>query len=520
MSISSSTEAGTLGHSNSEINIYSFLEARGFTRCHGNARSLRRSADLTSAMEVPQELIEEIITKLDLSEGYDDVIAETLKSCALVSSSFVERSQAQLFARISVSDHRKITGRWDVAPSDGTSEKLSERLSALLSCSPHLTNYIRILDLCYNSMTREASFVPQILSAVTALTSLTLTNSVGGFFPVASFAAGAFSLSSLRSVELSGYQFRNAFDLESLLSKAKCLKELTLRQIGFNNFQPAAMESVLYRKRNLGGDVKLESVCLDKLHQTVITSMLDSFTAVDIRHLKSLCTRNSDPTEFLRANSRSIQNLKMIISDRSIFWSSDTTDPRIMAGDNSLTSIDFEVDEFDSLPILVPLLGDLRNLTALKTVGITFRHRLYREHMSDNALWDWLDKFLESLPASIRVDVYAAFDGHATVMDVSDVDSIKKRLPSCISSTPILFALTRKYGCQFSGVLVNCEISLLNGIEPQSSRQWGPHFIEINLGVTRNETPIDLIAGAAAFAEDPLARFPQIRSFMIKQFAG
>ncbi|KAF7371190.1 hypothetical protein MSAN_00754500 [Mycena sanguinolenta] len=383
-------------------------------------------------MRIPQELVDEIISEFDLSKGYDPGSAEILKSCALVSRSFATRCQARLFARISVRDYGRDIGPRDAILAHTISAKLSKRLSALLSRSPHLANYIRILDLCYNSGMREASFIPQILSAVTALTSLTLANrhDFGGFFPVSSFAVGAFSLPSLRRVELSGYQFRNVFDLEFFLSKAKCLKGLTLREIDFDDFQPVDIESFPPWESTLG-EMKLETLCLDKLHRTVVTSMLHSFTKVDMRHLKSLCIRNSPLTEFLRANSRSLHKLKIGSSPGSTFELSDgdVPDPQILAGGNCLNSIDFEADDLNSILTFVPLLGDLHNLTTLKTIRITLQHKLSRAHTSKNAEWDRLDQLLESLPTGIRVDIYAAFDRHATVMDAPDVDAIKNRLP-------------------------------------------------------------------------------------------
>ncbi|KAF7348012.1 hypothetical protein MSAN_01753400 [Mycena sanguinolenta] len=157
--------------------------------------------------------------------------------------------------------------------------------------------------------------------------------------------------------------------------------------------------------------------------------MFHSFTTVDMRHLKSLCIYQSPLTRFLRENSRSLRNLKMGSSCGSISWSSDTPDPQIMAGQNSLNCIEFEVDKLHAILTFVSLLGDLRNLTALKIVKITFQHRLYREDIIEDAEWDRLDEVLQSLPTGVPVDVCAAFDRHVTVMDGPDVDAIKNRLP-------------------------------------------------------------------------------------------
>ncbi|KAJ6472049.1 hypothetical protein C8R45DRAFT_1013871, partial [Mycena sanguinolenta] len=374
-------------------------------------------------MRVPLELFDEIIGEFDLSEKYDIEIADTLKSCALLARSFVRQCQARLFARISVRDYERFSSSPHIA-----SVILAQKLSALLSRSPHLAGYIRTLELYYNATATEANFIPQILAAVTGLTGLTLWDHFHGFFPMDALNLAAFSLSSLWRVELYGYQFQNAFELESLLSKAKCLKELTLNGVGFEDFKPVNDSEVALPRQIKGtSDVTLETLCLDTLDRPVVTSVLASFTTVDIRHLKCLSIRNSAITGILRANTRSIQKLKL--GGKLLCQFVDVPDPQIMAGENSLTSVEFEVDDIHSLLVLVPLLGDLGNLTALKTVGVKFQHWLKDHIFEDRGEWEELDGLLEPLATGIQVDVYATFDPDTTLLAARDVAVIKSHLP-------------------------------------------------------------------------------------------
>ncbi|KAJ7204855.1 hypothetical protein B0H12DRAFT_1330521 [Mycena haematopus] len=380
-------------------------------------------------MRVPQELMDEIIGTLDLSQEYDPQIAEALKSCALVAHSFVRHSQARLFAKISVRDYDRHTSRRNEALSSSphiSSIMLSQKLSALLSRSPHLATYIRTLDLCYNATTTEANFMPQILSAVTALTGLTLTDHFCGYFPSDLSTRGAFSLSSLQSVELCRYQFRNALELESLLSKAKCLKELTLRAIDFDDLDPIDIEAVLSREINSTSAVKLQSLSLVSLNSYVVHAMLDSFTTVDIRHLKTLSIRNGPAVAFLRANAHSIQTLNLENQHANISFDSDVLDPRMMEGGTHLTYIHLELKEIFSLLLLVPTLGDLENLTALKTMRITLGCCIDADDLSVHDEWEQLDALLHPLPSAVQVEIYADLSSFAIPIGV---DAVKRRLP-------------------------------------------------------------------------------------------
>ncbi|KAF8210762.1 hypothetical protein K438DRAFT_2011308 [Mycena galopus ATCC 62051] len=383
-------------------------------------------------MKIPPELIDKIISEFDLSEEYDRTIADTLKSCALVAITFVRHCQKRQFAKISVRDYERITGHRDeglsFSPHIG-SIMLSQRLSFLLSCSPRIADYVRTLDLCYNASTTEANFMPQILSAVTvALDTLILTDHFCGSFPDDPDTISVFSLPSLRRVELCRYQFANPSKLESLLSKAKCLKEFTLRAINFEqDFDSVDNDVGGPQKVDRATEVKLEKLSVVELTSLVINSMLNSFTTADIRQLKALAIHNSPFVSLLRANTPSIQKLK-IKKAHAMSYASDVPNPRMMAGKNYLDHLDLEVNEIDAVVTLIPLLGDLENLTALKIIRITLNCSLNRDGISeDEEEWEQLDALLKRLCSGVQVEIHATFD--LLDIDTDYVDAVKKQLP-------------------------------------------------------------------------------------------
>ncbi|KAJ7848295.1 hypothetical protein B0H13DRAFT_75808 [Mycena leptocephala] len=379
-------------------------------------------------MRIPQELVDEIISTFDISEAYDSEIEGALKSCALVSRPFVRPCQMRLFARISVRDYEEIHNENLSASPHAASIAMSRKLSALLSCSPHIAAYIRALDLCYNGTTIEAKFVPPILSAVTSLKTLILTDHFCAPFPVNPSTIAVFSLPSLRRVKLRRYQFSNPFELESLLSKAICLKELTLWCIYFadeyfNNNNGSRVRDEI----SSTGAVRLEALTLARMDTITVEPMLSSFTRIDLQHLNFLSLLESPIMGLLRANARTIQKLTLGKAYHTAYFTADVPDHEIMAGENNLTSLDFEVAEIGSVVTLIQLLGDLGNLKALKTLQITLHHGLSNKEWED---WKALDALLLPLPSSVDVQIHAAFGSFNKHMNTHDVELIKRCLPS------------------------------------------------------------------------------------------
>ncbi|KAJ6552747.1 hypothetical protein B0H19DRAFT_1377577 [Mycena capillaripes] len=364
-------------------------------------------------MRIPQELVDEIIGEFDLSQKYDFQIHQTLKSCALAARSFVRPCQTRLFARISVRDYEKYSTALDREPPSLTSSPhaasilLSRQLAALLSSSPHIALYIRSLDLRYNVDTTEAKFIPLILSAVTALEILILTDHFFGAFPV---------------------NHPSTMALESLLSRAKSLKELTLDAIDFHDEFYYNYDGSGVRRDGRLSDVVLETLTLVRLH-TTIEPMLDLFAAVDIRHVKCLSLLECPfPMGILQANACSIQKLK-VRTAWVTYSAADVLDPELMAGENHLSSVDFEVGEIGQVVGHLLLLGNLRNLKVLKTIRITINRCLNENLASEHEGWDKVDSFLVPLPRDVEVEIYAGFDSETKRMDAGDVEVVKKCLP-------------------------------------------------------------------------------------------
>ncbi|KAJ6552761.1 hypothetical protein B0H19DRAFT_1377587 [Mycena capillaripes] len=336
---------------------------------------------------------------------------------------------------MSVRDYKEYSTALDREPPSLTSSPhaasimLSRQLATLLSSSPHIALYIRSLDLCYNVDTTEAKFIPQILSAVTALEILILTDHFFGAFPVNHPSTMAvFSLPSLRCVELCNYRFAGPLELESLLSRVKSLKELTLDDIIFHNDVYGNYDRSSVTSDGRPGNVVLETLTLVRLGFFMIRPMLDLFTVVDVGHVKCLSLLECPFMGFLQANARSIQNLK-IGEPWATYWVTDVPDPELMAGENQLSSVDFEVGEIDQILSHVPLLGNLWNLKVLKTIRITINRCLDEDLDSEHEEWDELDSLLVPLPCDVKVEIYAGFDSQTKRMDAGDVEVVRKCLP-------------------------------------------------------------------------------------------
>lgn len=244
-------------------------------------------------MRIPQELVA-IIGELDISEQRNFENEATLKSCALVARSFVRPSQARLFARTIAHDHTRI----EPSTSYQSGTVPSQRLATILSTSPHITGYIRILDVDHNP---TADFVRQILVAVTAPHTLILADNPGSPFSIDASIIGVFSLPSLQCGELCRYQFEDTAELESL--------DLTLRAVYFPGFvRPINMGNP---GSSAASEVALEQLSLVEAQRQDVDLMLDLFATVDIRHLKSLSLADTDITRLLYANARSLRTLKL-----------------------------------------------------------------------------------------------------------------------------------------------------------------------------------------------------------------
>jgi hypothetical protein len=164
-----------------------------------------------------------------------------------------------------------------------------------------------------------SQYVAQILLTMTELNTLILhTAFLRGRFPFGPATIAVFSLPSLRRVDLWGYRFRNPFELQSLVTTSVSLRELKLVRIGFDGDEvsqddPRNGYGIDQRVNNMsnGRALVLESLSLVDITPLNVELMMDSFTTVDIKHLKSLSFISSPITGLLRANAGSIQNVKI-----------------------------------------------------------------------------------------------------------------------------------------------------------------------------------------------------------------
>jgi hypothetical protein len=81
-------------------------------------------------LNFPQELVDHTLDNVVVG----DHRGETLKNCALVASNWTSRSQKHLFSTVYTSNVRQ-----------------TERLSSVLGGRPHLSNYIHVLEICFEN---------------------------------------------------------------------------------------------------------------------------------------------------------------------------------------------------------------------------------------------------------------------------------------------------------------------------------------------------------------------------------
>ncbi|KAJ7030360.1 hypothetical protein C8F04DRAFT_731409 [Mycena alexandri] len=229
-------------------------------------------------MRLPQELLDEIIGHLDLSKKFDRETSETLMSCALVSRALTRPSQMALFHRICA---------WDYFI-DGL--QFCDHLSALLSSSPHVADYIRTLDvgIPYNGV----NLTLHILSAVTRLHTLIMRDSFDTLLPRDS---PVFAFTTLRRFELRYFELQSPQELQSVLLKAVSLEELVLSDISFRNKHENTSFPAIDEKVGSDCSPRLKSLDLVRVQRgRHIVEALD----ISIRNLESLTLSAPWPTAF------------------------------------------------------------------------------------------------------------------------------------------------------------------------------------------------------------------------------
>jgi hypothetical protein len=360
-------------------------------------------------MRVPQEIVDTIIDHLLPIDSEDDgreTRVGALRACALTCRSFLPRSQTHLFATI------RCLRSGDVLLFDRP-----------LAGSPYIGSlYVRYFSLVgvpgdfSFDVVPDSIMVSRILSLLPNLARLDVVSvsdpQIG--FPTA--VEGAFSLLSLRTLQLSRLSFTNAAALDSLLRHARALQDLSLEDICFGH-HPVDHTGPASR----GVAVALASLRLHLVRKREVDAMLAAFSAVDIRHLLSLEIQTmSSPGSLLAANAHTIQRVgyhyihgaysaviprSMDIADTTN-PDSDVEDPEILIGNRSMQFIEVIEPNADMTDSLMAF-GNLRHLTALRTISLHFDEGLddFPLHTLE---WGQLDAILAQAGSSLEgVRLYA-----------------------------------------------------------------------------------------------------------------
>ncbi|KAJ7671427.1 hypothetical protein DFH06DRAFT_1467803 [Mycena polygramma] len=358
------------------------------TSRRGRGRSNKLESNIS--LRLPQELIDAIIDEFDASiaDARDSSVFSdrmALKACSLVSRAFVPASQMKLFSEIDLYGEGRCSGPPDTR---------IRAFSKLLSSKPHIRPYIKTLYLTYPCA--RSNSVDHILTSLPQLKTLSLfpwpQSSVEDHWdyldygnpPLPSFPIhhrdsllAAFSLSSLRRLEFRNHRFEDIFELETILGNSTGLKELTLRSFQFirvppqpqpqpQPIHPAAPRVVLVALEILGVEIK------------DVDAMVDSFTIVDITHLRSLCSDRYH-VSLLKANSHSLHELTLVVNGTHLVVNSGNVllSPArlddIISGHN-LHILNLRMLNQLAFPrIFFNTLGYFANLRSLERVSITAR---------------------------------------------------------------------------------------------------------------------------------------------------
>ncbi|KAJ7218186.1 hypothetical protein C8J57DRAFT_1482850 [Mycena rebaudengoi] len=371
-------------------------------------------------MRFSQEIVDAIIDKVADTSGQPDVIRPTkgesssdaLRACALAARALLPRSRQHLFSTISC----RSRSDW-------------LKFDRLLAESPQIGElYVRHLTLGVHGhrddphASETEILVPRILRLLPNLTHLGV-NAIRPFtmFRVPEQIERAihetFSLPSLRSVCITGFMFHHVWALESLLSHATGLKELSLNGIRFD--KPSVVRPVDHPSE---GRIVLESVRLEDMSYAVVI-IAANFTVVDVQHLHYLEVIGAPVMPLLKASAQTIQEVRSSYSNVQ-GW---TVDQNILEGNTTLHYI--EISHVHAhIVFTLRQFGHLGHLTALKTISLHFNHTLAFDDISDKAV-DW-----PALDATIALAGVGLEDVRISAYSVTgsqpDLALVRERLPS------------------------------------------------------------------------------------------
>ncbi|KAJ6465009.1 hypothetical protein C8R45DRAFT_1079999 [Mycena sanguinolenta] len=285
----------------------------------------------------PQELIDLILGEADSADK------ETLKSCALVARSFRPTSQKLIFSTLTI-----IPPRRDRIPT-------LQRLSDVLSASPHLALHVRTLYLGqYNSYTpcvwMQSDILPAILSMLTNLKGLSIriydwkylhSNCERAIYAL-------ITRSSLSSIEFKEVRLQNA----SLLALLRCLPT-SLKSASFLN---VFADGWLYGDDLQSASAELHKLCLASLHLNSYAPALLRWVihAVDpkwLRHLHTMVNREQDTVHLIQPLLDSVVDVETYhISFWSVFSQPENLNLEKLQGLRTLEiSVSLDWDEIEEV---------------------------------------------------------------------------------------------------------------------------------------------------------------------------
>jgi hypothetical protein len=229
-----------------------------------------------------------------------------------------------------------------------------------------------------------------------------------------SFAA-TFASPTLRCIELADQIFKDAVELQLLLGSSMALTELGLQSVTFADTS---------RKTASGkARVVLVTLKLRFMEAPVIECMLDSFTAVDITHLKTLELIGTPVTDLLTANSTSLVDVqiklynegqptsdspRMMNDGRIDLYSLGTPFPR--DGAAVLHSLHLNAYRTSSIATMLANFGWLHYFKALKTLTLSIRSG---NHPTDEDVWAYMDREWgrHGILEWVEVNIYGGCEG-------------------------------------------------------------------------------------------------------------
>ena len=243
--------------------------------------------------QLPQELIDKILENLEVMDGSVD--RWTLRPCSLVCSSWVHSTRRRLFRRIVL-----------LPPYDGGFRSYGKRLHILLLRSPHIATYIQELRLYEGQFDKGEAWIgsdqslPLALGLLKDLKRIELRRLRWNLFPLAlrQSIQDLLALPTLRFLEMERSEFASLDNFSNLLSHAKGLTSLSLREINTHHrfYGPLSLEGSSQGKEAKDQEVYAHRTHLLELHLTWLTNGHSQFdgwlfgpqSQLDLSHIQTL----------------------------------------------------------------------------------------------------------------------------------------------------------------------------------------------------------------------------------------